>query len=276
MLAQVGACGNVFGYNYSAAPVQGEGETNLNDGWTPDDISLHGHYAYMNLFESNSVVEAGIGDYWGPSGPGNTFFRNTIRHESDFQGLYLQDYSHGQNLIGNVLEAGSSNIIDIHSSCQNILVHGNSVGGTVSWDPNIDDHQLPFSYYLTEKPVFLEDKSWPLMGSDITGTNTLPAQDRFEGGQYIPVAVPRPIVYESTPAYLNYNWGYITYRLPADVSARLYIYNSQGKTVVMRKLAGASGRLALKYENGSALEPGIYIIKLTIGDHGYTGKINLF
>ena len=30
MMVQTGANGNVFGYNYSANPVQGEGETNLN------------------------------------------------------------------------------------------------------------------------------------------------------------------------------------------------------------------------------------------------------
>jgi len=49
MMVQVGATGNVFGYNYSTDPFQNDG------GWTPCDVSLHGHYPNMNLFEGNTV-----------------------------------------------------------------------------------------------------------------------------------------------------------------------------------------------------------------------------
>ena len=67
MLIQLGANGNVYGYNYSINPVQGDGESNLNSGWIPPDISIHGHYPYMNLFEGNELEEVGIGDFWGPA-----------------------------------------------------------------------------------------------------------------------------------------------------------------------------------------------------------------
>jgi len=32
--------------------------------WTPADISVHGHYAYSNLFEGNIVQEITVSDYW--------------------------------------------------------------------------------------------------------------------------------------------------------------------------------------------------------------------
>ena len=50
MMVQVGASGNVFGYNYSIENVQGVGETNLNEGWTPCDISIHGHFPNNTLY----------------------------------------------------------------------------------------------------------------------------------------------------------------------------------------------------------------------------------
>ena len=70
----MGASGNVYGYNYSV-------ETQSEGTWTPCDISLHGHYPHMNLFEGNTVQEVDVSDYWGPCGPGNTFLRNRVESE---------------------------------------------------------------------------------------------------------------------------------------------------------------------------------------------------
>ena len=145
MLVQAGAIGCVFGYNYSINPVQGEGETNLNEGWDPPDISLHGHYARMNLFEGNVVTEIGIGDYWGPMGPGNTFLRNVVKGP----GVYLYDHSHFQNLVGNTI----TNWIDDGSSAGTVR-HGEKVNGEMVWNDGIEDHVLPVSYYLHNKPAF--------------------------------------------------------------------------------------------------------------------------
>ena len=79
------------GYNYA--------EKNYSDddgGWAKTYISLHGHYAYMNLFEGNTVQEIDVADYWGPCGPGNTFLRNRVESE----GIQIMDHSHYQNVIG--------------------------------------------------------------------------------------------------------------------------------------------------------------------------------
>lgn len=76
-----------------------------DDGWDKTYISVHGHYPFMNLFEGNIVGRAGLADYWGASGPGNTLFRNRIigtdkhRDFGPYRGISVDDYSHRQNLI---------------------------------------------------------------------------------------------------------------------------------------------------------------------------------
>ena len=172
MLVQVGANGNVFGYNYSINTVQGDGETNLNVGWIPPDISIHGHYTFMNLFEGNKVEEIGIADWWGPAGPGNTYFRNKVNGE----GIFYYDESHYQNTVGNL----TTFIRDDDNKSRYKLEHGNVVNNMAVWDPDISDHNLPHSYYLYSVPAFFMDVSWPPFGPDIQGTNKLPAQVRFE------------------------------------------------------------------------------------------------
>jgi hypothetical protein len=183
MIIQLGANGNVYGYNYSLHPVQGEGETNLNDGWTPPDISNHGHYAFMNLFEGNELQEVGIGDYWGPAGPGNTYFRNRVSSE----GIFYYDASHRQNLVGNE----TTGITDQDGKAQEKLEHGNVVKGVVQWDPAIGSQELPSSYYLDSVPPFFTEQTWPLFGPDTEGEGTLPARERFEKLPYMKVYLDR-------------------------------------------------------------------------------------
>ena len=177
MIIQAGANGNVYGYNYSINPVQGDGETNLNIGWDPPDISIHGHYPYMNLLEGNEVEEIGISDYWGPAGPGNTYFRNRVNGE----GIIYRDASHGQNLVGNV----TTSLKDNDGTSNQKLEHGNVVNGTVIWDPGITGQDLPWSYYLDSVPGFFETLPWPTFGPDIALGEKLPAQERFENLPYL-------------------------------------------------------------------------------------------
>jgi len=172
MLIQVGANGNVYGYNYSINTVQGDGETNLNIGWDSPDISVHGHYPFMNLFEGNEVEEIGIGDYWGPAGPGNTYFRNRVNGE----GIVFHDASHLQNLVGNV----TTGLKDTEARSKQKLEHGNVVNGVAEWDPGIPSWELPFSLYLEASPAFFQDHQWPAFGPDATAGNKLPAQTRYE------------------------------------------------------------------------------------------------
>lgn len=172
MIIQVGANGCVYGYNFSTNPVQGAGETNLNEGWIPPDISIHGHYPFMNLFEGNRVYEIGIGDYWGPAGPGNTYFRNLVVDE----GIIYYDDSHRQNTLGNI----TGYLYTSFGNSSHKLEHGNVVDGTVIWNDTIASRELTPSFYLTEKPAFFDDLNWPIYGPEGGKYNKLPAQYRYE------------------------------------------------------------------------------------------------
>jgi len=185
MLIQLGATGNVFGYNYSRENVQNQGEPLA-------DLSLHGHYPNFNLYEGNVVQDVRNADYWGPSGPGNTFFRNRVETTLGTRerrgwgpttpGIWINDHSHRQNVVGNEIVSGE---ISVEPTVRDTLVHGNRVRGAVSWDPAIPDRVLPASYYVTTKPPFYAAMDWPSTGADRpNGTN--PAKQRYLSRNSVP------------------------------------------------------------------------------------------
>ena len=179
MMVHIGANGNVFGYNYSIEPFQDEGGN-----WTPCDISLHGHYPFMNLFEGNIVQEVDFSDYWGPTGPGNTLFRNRVESE----GIEVMDHSNYQNIIANEIATTSSVgiIYDSTVDSTTLIIHGNNIKGTIQYDPKISDRNFPVSYYKLSKPSFYpQDMSWPSIGFDIQN-GIIPAKIRYQTGEYIP------------------------------------------------------------------------------------------
>lgn len=192
MIIQLGTNGCVFGYNYAQRNYS-------DDGWDKTYISVHGHYPFMNLFEGNIVGKAGLADYWGASGPGNTLFRNRIigtdKHQEfgPYRGISIDDYSHRQTIIGNELTGDETQItFDGHTdsasgTSQEVIIHGNNVHGTTMWDPVFADHLLPASFYGAEKPPFFGQLPWPAMGPDLDlGLGTIPALERFNSQVYIP------------------------------------------------------------------------------------------
>jgi len=188
MMVHVGANGNFFGYNYSIEP-QSEAD------WIPGDISLHGHYPYYNLFEGNIVNRIGIGDYWGPAGPNNTIFRNSVL----LKDIYAEDSSQHQNIIGNFIEPGTFYYDQDDRWPHNIdlstyIMHGNWYDGLMHWDPAISDHTIPDSYYYTSKPSFYGKMGWPSVGADFPGGGTNPARERWlaENPTPSPISTPDP------------------------------------------------------------------------------------
>lgn len=192
MIIQLGTNGCVFGYNYAQRNYS-------DDGWDKTYISVHGHYPFMNLFEGNIVGRAGLADYWGASGPGNTLFRNRIigtdKHQDfgPYRGISVDDYSHQQNIIGNELTGSETRItFDGHTdsaqgTSKDVIVHGNDVHGTTEWDPRFSDQTLPDSFYRSEKPACFGVLPWPAMGPDQEpGTGTIPAMERLNAQLYIP------------------------------------------------------------------------------------------
>ncbi|MEI6696072.1 MAG: T9SS type A sorting domain-containing protein [Bacteroidota bacterium] len=96
MVLQAGANGNVFAYNYSTEPYWTETLLPAN---SAGDITLHGNYVYMNLFEGNIIQNIVIDNSHGSNGPFNTFYRN----KAELWGIFMNSSpaSDQQNFIGN-------------------------------------------------------------------------------------------------------------------------------------------------------------------------------
>ncbi len=187
MIIQIGTNGCVFGYNYAQRNYS-------DDGWDKSYISLHGHYPFLNLFEGNVVGWAYMGDYWGEIGPDNTLFRNwvvgTDRHQNfgDSRGIALRYYHGPQYVIGNEVSGGDGIYFadDATGDPADVVIHGNNVLGTVTWDPAFPQ-ALPESYYLGGKPEFYGSLRWPSIGGDqVYGESTIPALLRWQSGELIP------------------------------------------------------------------------------------------
>ena len=185
MMVKTGANGNVFSYNYS-------NEVHRSETFLPDyggDISLHGHYAFANLFEGNIVQNIIIDHAWGPSGPYNTFFRNRAETygiiftsgdttESDSQHIVGNDVTyHGLWFVGGPYTITGTGHIQ----------HGNNIDGTIK--PPGTGTLTDTSYYLTGEPVFWDvSNSWPSLGIPNTlGAGTIPAKARWDGGSGLTV-----------------------------------------------------------------------------------------
>ncbi len=212
MVAQIGASGNVFAYNYSREPYTDGGS------WTPADVSLHGHWASYNLFEGNVFQEGVASDAWGATGPGNTFLRNCTQAE----GVQLYDYSHKQNFVGNELGAYPNNIRP-DATVQDTLIHGNYQDGVIIWDPGISNNTIPDSYYLDGVPRFFSGVGWPATGSDMgaqLGVCMIPARSRWDSGDYIPHPFNFGAVENGAAIDLNWlhRYGNVKYEVWRDIT----------------------------------------------------------
>lgn len=140
-----GANGNIIGYNFS-------GETKKCA------YSIHGHYSYMNLFEGNSGNMIEAGDFWGPTGPFTTLFRNRI-----IDGISVKDHSDFMNIIGNTV---INKYIKVSNDCKYDLINGNRIRDKMFW-LNYNVMKIPNSLYLNERPAFLGKTEWPFIGADV-------------------------------------------------------------------------------------------------------------
>jgi hypothetical protein len=262
MIVQVGAGGNVFGYNYSRDEVA--------DGIPLADLSLHGHYPNFNLFESNVVQSVGVADYWGPAGPGNTFLRNTVETGE----VNVEDHSDGQNFIGNVLvsPASGSAVLRVNSTVSGTLMHGNRIGGVVQWDPSVPDRDIPDSYYLEHKPYFFGSSAWPSTDAQSDIVTGLPAVERYWAG--------RPVDESSWTASPDSGLGLCVFPnpnagrfktwifLPASGPASLRLCDVLGRTVRILMdgpFEGGSRILELDPWPGERPSSGVYMLVLRSG-----------
>lgn len=207
MILQMGACGNVFGYNYSIDPKFWDYTSVLMS-----DIAVHGHYPYMNLFEGNVVQYAKIDNIWGTNGP-TTLFRNRIEQNvyhyldpskvKEFPFVHIQENNPYQNIINNELGYDVASpywSTQIDESIKNsTLLHGNYdyTHNEMLWDETIDSQSFPASFYLKEKPEWFGNCQWPCLGGDLAPNNNLiPAQLRYHNlGSNRKPAAPAELIF---------------------------------------------------------------------------------
>jgi hypothetical protein len=156
MLTTLGANGNVFGYNASRGCKRN------------CDISLHGFYSYMNLFEGNTVVNVDYSDYWGPVGPGNTCYRNRVTRG----GIQVKNRTHYSNVVANTM---MSRGISVAGGVRGTHIEKNLYAGRRR-APGIDglslscpapEWKIPASLYLERKPAFWGKRPWPGIGAEV-------------------------------------------------------------------------------------------------------------
>jgi len=271
LVAQVGACGNVFGYNCSTDPVSDE---NL----ALADLVLHGHYGHHNLFEGNVVQRIGVADYWGPAGPGNVFLRNVVEAGE----VNVEDFSHGQIFIGNRVRSGSGEgIIRINPSVRNTLLHGNRIGDSVQWDPGIPSRDIPFSYYLDGKPAFWGDLDWPFAAGTDSHIPESPSQRRLQENGFIsPDGRSRSEEVGGLSIYPNPAGEpvHVRFFIPRSCDVSLTLADMRGRT--LRRLWRGFLERGLRewtLDFGEAGRPahGIYVLVVTMGRLRMAGKITL-
>lgn len=177
MISKQGANGNVFGYNYSREPNRSEPISDY-----ASDMSLHGHYAFANLYEGNIAQNLQIDQAWGPSGPYNTFFRNKI----ELYGVIMSSgtvQSDRQNFVGNDV----SNMSLFHGmytlTGTNHFEFGNNVRGTIT--PNGTNNLPDTSYFLDSIPPTFWNIPTALPSVGIPNTYAMdinPAFQRYNSG----------------------------------------------------------------------------------------------
>ncbi|MBM78740.1 MAG: hypothetical protein CL846_09680 [Crocinitomicaceae bacterium] len=180
MVLSYGPNGNTFGYNFSRESWDNSANFGLGD--QKADISLHGFYPLMNLFEGNVVEYIHSSDWWGPSGPGNTFFRNRASKEE----LIISDNSDYQNVIANELTfnpIGWADNFNIHSSVDHTTKHSNNDLGDI--DVN-KINTLPISLYKNNIPNFCNGFPYPQIGpvSYISNNNNYPYNRSLNPAQF--------------------------------------------------------------------------------------------
>lgn len=205
-IAQIGANGNVFAYNYSADPY---GESH---GEIYTDLSAHGGFAHSNLFEGNQAQMAKIDNNHASSSM-NIFFRNRLEqdlnsytykseltskgattphiwiHENQYFNSFLANEISfpGANQATQTVGFPNGNKRENFTVCKYINSSDGERGcgrtrdttvnhGTydyllkqTTWDSSISKKAFPNSAYLSSKPPFWGNRAWPMFGPDMLG-----------------------------------------------------------------------------------------------------------
>lgn len=226
MMAAGGASGNVFAYNYMT-------DSRFDDSWwlTQSPSLSHAPHPSMNLWEGNIGIQAAADFIHGSSSHHTVFrsrssgwqnatissnnnaiefqYKNTLMNvmgcvlgTADWSNTYEAAYpASGDSSLRTIWRlgyGGPSNAGDPNVKAT-LLRHGNFdyVTNSLIWDPNISDHTLPPSLYLTAKPSWWGSLPWPAIGPDLNPMpGTIPAKQRYEAGDSIPPAPPTGVTFK--------------------------------------------------------------------------------
>ena len=258
MMVKTGANGNVFGYNYSTDVYRSEPIHTFSG-----DISLHGHFAYANLFEGNIVQNIMIDHYWGPSGPFNTLFRN----RAELWGIIMTNNelleTSRQNFVGNETTDLNPFYGQYTLSGSNHFEYGNNIVYVIT--PDGTDSLPDSSYYLSEKPAFWDvPDSWPSVGiPNNLGSGSNPARERFLSGDNYTVCIDSTLTDISAKGYLKFkvkvwpNPGKGVFYIAAQENiGELMIFNITGLKVFESALRITSSPVKID----TSLPPGVYMV----------------
>jgi hypothetical protein len=248
MMTALGVCGNAYAYNYCRVSMDEDGE------WTiiHADMSAHGHHAYLNLFEGNSTNKAAVDRYWG-SNSSYIFLRNKMICPDGYSNSYtsrpvfIEKNNPYMSFVGNILHHDNSitnrtvwfilkepdDWSDTNLTMNTLIRHGNFdyVSENTFWEPDIPNHDIPNSYYLTEKPDFFTDAPWgdtpwPVMGPDLPYSGIIPAQQRFcDLNGITPPEAP-----SNLSAEISYNTVHLTWNDNSDDELTFRIEQSSDGT----------------------------------------------
>ncbi|MBA4386797.1 MAG: hypothetical protein C0404_02380 [Verrucomicrobia bacterium] len=279
MVARCSGAGAVVGYNYmddgiiDYAPTWVEIGLNASHMVGPHHVLFEGNYCFNadnDNTHGNSIL--------------HTYFRNhlsgqrrSFTDEAPRRCVGLMATSYWMSFVGNVLgrsgqmsgwvyesqDGGDAAIwllgwdgFDPYPTDPNIIAltyrHGNFdyLTNTQKWDPAVSDHNLPNSLYLTNKPAFFGDRTWPWVQPEgTTKIFSLPAKDRFDG------VTPAPVL--SLPGAMETDNGIISISWNTDVDLVYRVYSSTNllkawSTNYLLQVRGDGSRKTYTYSNDTA------------------------
>jgi hypothetical protein len=239
------------------------------------DLSNHGMYPHNNLFEGNVGYNIVFSDYWGPTGPKSTGFRNSFYGvDSARCGIKIHDFSQTQNAIANIIPAIGTLAID--TSCHDEYLEGNVIHGTAHWNSLSALSVLPPSLYLDTTPDFWPvNLPFPPFGPDISNSsnNTIPAMQRGTSYTKYPRDKNRREIMQTSPRIECRNRS-IVFTLDRDSPHHIVI-----------QLFDCTGKMVQEVYNGPAktnivtgaiskpLASGLYLCRINNGTNTFSTPI---
>jgi len=261
MIAQSGANGNVFSFNFSRDPYWTDVSLPAN---SAGDLVMHGNYPYMNLAEGNTVQHIVVDASHGTNGPMNTFFRNRAQLYGFFSDSGTPTDS--MNLIGNETTNMGFLMGNFIVNGAGHLNHGNNVRGTTTPAATQNIGIQSLLYPSGNLPAFM-DGALPYIGYPLAmNANTTPAHARYTSGVYVSceAEVVTTVIEDAHVRQWPALHGHLLTVPHAMLPAQLAVFGMDGRLHLQQRITAASTPL-------NALPDGIHVFQL-VGPDGQTQR----